>query len=187
MPNAEYLTAFASIATFLVIAVTAIAAVVQLRHIHGANQLTGLLHVTEAWRSEALQSANKFIQEELPQRLLDPAYRAELMGPDPDRRSHPELLVADMIEQTGSYIKYGMIDGEQFLDLTNSYIVHMWVNLKEVVLLRRAGSGSNSMYENLEYLAVLAQDFDERFKDGNYPRGARRLVSDAEWQNVDLR
>jgi hypothetical protein len=186
MPSAEYLTAFASIATFLVIAVTAIVGVIQLRHIHGANQLTGLLHLTEAWRSDALQGANKFIREELPGKLRDPKYRAELMVPDPDRRTHPELMVADMLEQTGSYVKYGMIDGEQFLDLTNSYIIHMWDSLKEVVLLRRAASGGNSMYENLEYLAVRAQDFENRFKDGNYPRGTRRLVSDAEWQNVDV-
>jgi hypothetical protein len=108
------------------------------------------------------------------------------MGPDPDRRTHPELFVADMLEQTGSYIKYGMIDGEQFLDLTNTYIIHTWANLKEVVLLRRAASGSSSMYENLEYLTVLAQDFENRFKDGNYPRGMRRLTTDAEWQNGDI-
>jgi len=186
MPSAEYLTAFASIATFLVIAATAIAAFIQLRHIHGANQLAGLLHLTQAWRSDEFQSANTFIREELPARLRDPVFRAQLTGPDPDRRNHPELYIADMLEQTGSYIKYGMIDGEQFLDLTNSYIIHTWNNLKEVVLLRRAAGGGNSMYENVEYLAVRALDFEKRFPEGNYPRGTRRLVSETEWRNVDL-
>lgn len=32
------------------------------------------------------------------------------MSPNPDRRAHKELLVADMLEQTGSYIKYGGTD-----------------------------------------------------------------------------
>ena len=186
MPSAEYLTAYASIATFLVIAATAIAAFIQLRHIHGANQLAGLLHLTEAWRGDMFQSANTFIREELPARLRDPAFRAQLAGPDPDRRNHPELFIADMLEQTGSYIKYGMIDGEQFLDLTSSYIIHTWDNLKEVVLLRRAASGGNAMYENLEYLAVRAQDFENRFPNGNYPRGIRRLIAESEWRNVDI-
>lgn len=182
MPSAEYLTAYATIATFLVIAATAIAAFIQLRHIHGANQLTGLLNLTEAWRGDVFQAANTFVREELPARMQDPAFRAQLIRPDPDRRYHPELFVADMLEQTGSYIKYGMIDGEQFLDLTNSYIIHTWDNLREVVLLRRAASGGNSMYENFEYLAVLAQDFESKFTGGNYPRRMRRLISDAEWQ-----
>src|SRR5436305_12465764 len=108
MPSAEYLAAFASIATFLVIAATAIAAFIQLRHIHGANQLAGLLHLTETWRSDAFQSANTFIRDELAGRLRDPAFRRQLLRADPDRRSHPELYIADMLEQTGSYIKYGM-------------------------------------------------------------------------------
>jgi len=42
------------------------------------------------------------------------------------------------------------------------------------------------MYENLEYLAVRAQDFENRYSDGNYPRGMRRLISDSEWQHVDI-
>lgn len=184
MPSAEYLTAFASIGTFFVIAATAITAIIQLRHIHGANQLTGLLHLTEAWRSDQLQRANRFIHEELAQRLRDPEYRTELMRPDPDRRTHDELIVADMLEQTGSYIKYGMIDGEQFLDLTFGYVIHMWNCLREVVALRRAAGNTNAMYENFEYLASLALALEKKLKQGNYPRGARRLMAEDEWRKL---
>ncbi len=185
--SAEYLSAYAAIGTFLVIAITAIAAVIQLRHIRGANQLTGLLHLTEAWRGDAIQQANRFIQEELPARLRDADYLAELMGPDPSRRTHPELLVADMLEQTGSYIKYGMIDGQQFLDITASYVDHMWNSLKDVVALRRAAIGSASLYENFEYLAVLAQDFHAKHKKDNYPRGVRRLMTEPQWRELAAR
>jgi len=41
----EVLSTTAAIGTFVVIAATAIAAVVQLRHLHASNQLTGLLTV----------------------------------------------------------------------------------------------------------------------------------------------
>ncbi len=185
--RAEYLSAYAAIGTFLVIAITAIAAVIQLRHIRGANQLTGLLHLTEAWRGDAIQQANRFIHEELPARLRDPGYLAELMAPDPNRRTHPELLVADLLEQTGSYIKYGMIDGQQFLDIVAGYVTHMWECLKDVVALRRVASNSASVYENFEYLAVLAQDFYANHKGGNFPRGVRRLMSETEWRELAAR
>jgi len=185
--SAEYLSAYAAIGTFLVIAITAIAAVIQLRHIRGANQLTGLLHLTEAWRGDAIQQANKFIHEELPTRLRDANYRAELMAPDPSRRTHPELLVADLLEQTGSYIKYGMIDGQQFLDIVAGYVTHMWDCLKGVVALRRVATNSSSLYENFEYLAVLAQDFYAKHKGGNYPPGVRRLLSEPEWCELAAR
>jgi len=178
--SAEYLTAYASIGTFLVIAITAIAAVIQLRHIRGANQLTGLLHLTELWRGEEVQQANKFIQDDLAARLRDPSYGAELMTPNPSRRTHPELLVADMLEQTGSYIKYGMIDGQQFLDISGGYVRNIWDSLKPVVAKRRVATNSSSMYENFEYLAVLEQDFRAKHGTDNYPRGVRRLMDEKE-------
>ena len=182
--SAEYLTAYASIGTFVVIAITAIAAVVQLRHIRGANQLTGLLHVTQTWRGDEIQEANRFIHAELPAKLKDPVYRAELSAPDPDRRAHIELLVADMLEQTGSYIKYGMLDGQQFIDITGGYVRHMWESLKPVVTLRRAAMKSASLYENFEYLAVLEQDFSAKHGGDNYPRGVRRLMNESEWRDL---
>lgn len=182
--SAEYLSAYAAIGTFIVIAITALAAVVQLRHIRGANQLTGLLHVTEAWGGEHIQGANRFINTELPARLRDPQYRSELMSPDPDRRAHKELIVADILEQTGSYIKYDMIDGQQFLDITGGYVRHMWDRLRPVVAMRRVATNSASLYENFEYLAVLEQDFRAKHGGDNYPRGVRRLMSEAEWREL---
>ena len=182
--TAEYLSAYAAIGTFVVIAITAIAAVVQLRHIRGSNQLAGLLHVTEMWRGDAIQQANKFIDEDLAERLRAPSYRAELMERVPSRRTHPELLVADMMEQTGSYIKYGMIDGQQFLDITGNYVEHMWARLKEVVAIRRVATNSAALYENFEYLAALEQDFRAKHAADNYPRGVRRLMPEAEWREL---
>ena len=185
--TAEYLAAFASVGTFVVIAITAIAAVVQLRHIRSANQLTGALHVTERFRSDEIQSATRFIYDQLPARLREPAYRAELMFPGSlDRRSHPELFVCDMFEQTGSYIKHGMLDASQFLDFAGSYARDMWGQLREVVALRRAGTNDAATYENFEYVAALADDYSGAHGGGTYPRGARRLLPDEEWRALQV-
>ncbi|MBC5807460.1 MAG: hypothetical protein DLM53_09665 [Candidatus Eremiobacter antarcticus] len=174
----EYLTAIASIGTFIVIAVTALAAIVQLRHIRASNQLTGVMQYTKLFESEQIQKANKFIQEELASKLRDAQYRRELFTRNPDRRQHVELAVADWCEQAGSYIKYGLIEKDQFLDLSGAYVASMWQALKEVVAIRRVAAGQE-MYVNFEYLAALERKV-VKGPDAFYPKGVQRLLSEAE-------
>jgi hypothetical protein len=175
----EEITALASLGTFVVIAVTAIAAVIQLRHNRAANQLAGVLEYIKLWETEAIQQANVFIQGELEEKLRDPVYRRELFQQSVGRTGHPELIVADWCEQAGSYIKYGLIAPEQFLDLAGAYVGSMWQALKEVVAIRRA-VGGRAMYENFEYLAVLQQRWESTHRAGNYPRNFPRLLSESE-------
>lgn len=181
--TAEAIGAFSSVATFVVIGVTAIAALVQLRHIRTANQLTGLLHYISRWESDAVQSASSFVESQLKAKLKDPNYRASLWHHNPDRREHPELRVADWCEQMGSYIKYGMIAEGQYLDLGGWYILSMWEQLQDVVAIRRAVSGS-AMYENFEFLAARSKAFADAHPDGNYPRGVPRLMPDEVWKKL---
>ena len=182
--TAETLSALASVGTFVVIGVTAIAALVQLRHIRAANQLTGLLQYITRWESDAIQSANEFVETQLPERLKDTAFRAGLWQHNPDRREHPELRVADWCEQMGSYIKYGMIAEEQYLDLGGLYVSSMWRQLEEVVAIRRAAANTAAMYENFEFLAARVKVWDQRHSVGNYPRGTTRLMPDEVWQRL---
>jgi hypothetical protein len=178
----ETLSAIASIGTFLVIGVTAVAALVQLRHIRSANQLAVLLQYIARWESDTVQSATGFVETELSAKLKYPEYRSSLWLYNPDRRLHPELRVADWCEQMGSYIKYGMVSESQYLDLGAWYITSMWDRLRDVVAIRRAATGTNAVYENFEYIATRAQAFTESHPGGNYPRGVARLMPDEEWK-----
>jgi hypothetical protein len=180
----EVIAAIASIGTFVVVGVTAIAALVQLRHIRAANQLTGLLEYTARWQSDEVQSGTLFVETQLPAKLRDPDYRASLLQINPDRRSHPELKVADWFEQMGSFIKYGLIAESQYMDLAQGYTRSMWEQLREVVALRRAAVANNSMYENFEYLAARSKMFNAGRNHTNYPRGTPRLMRDEEWQQL---
>ncbi|MDQ6766619.1 MAG: hypothetical protein M3Z41_02290 [Candidatus Eremiobacteraeota bacterium] len=175
----DYLTAFASLGTFLVIAVTAIAAVVQLRHIRASNQLAGMLYYVKFWETDAFQRANTFINVELAAKLRDPDYRRELLGGTIDRTAHPELVAADWCEQAGSCIKYGLIAEAQFLDLCGAYVDGTWEALKEVVAIRRVALGP-ALYENFEYIAALGKRWGRTHKRGNYPNRVPRLLSDEE-------
>jgi|SRR5215469_1782825 len=83
----EIVSTAASVATFIVIAATAIAAIVQLRHLRTSNQLAGLLNILgrsedpifAEWRDET-----KKIAEE---RINDPAFRRALEHGDYSRSS----------------------------------------------------------------------------------------------------
>lgn len=180
----ETLSAIAAVGTFIVIAVTAFAALVQLRHIRAGNQLTGLLHHVARWESDELQSAAEFVENELPSKLKDPEFLESLWARNPDRRVHQELRVADWCEQMGSYIKYGMLSEAQYLDLGASYVDSMWDQLREVILIRRAATGANAMFENFEFIAARAKAFVAAHPTGNYPRHVKHLMLEEEWRKI---
>lgn len=174
----------AAVGTLVVIAATAAAALVQLRHIRAANQLTGLLNFTEAFESDAIQGANAFIHRELPQRLRETSFVQGLLEINTDRREHPELRVCDFMEQQGSYIKFGMIDKDQYIDLTGAYVSSMWDALQSVIALRRAARNSGAMYENFEYIASLAR---HRRPAQIYPDRVEVLLPEAQWRDLAQR
>jgi hypothetical protein len=180
--TAEWVTAFATVGTFVVIAASAFAALIQLRHIRSANQLSGLLKFTEVFESDTIQSANRFIEHELATKLTDPEFVRELLHVNTDRRDHPELRVCDFMEQQGSYIKFGMIDKEQYIDIVGAYVRSMWSALQEVVALRRAARNSATMYENFEFLASLAQMHVAAPQV--YPHGVPVLMPEEMWRSM---
>lgn len=179
--SAEWVSALAAAGTLIVIAASAFAALIQLRHIRAANQLTGLLHFTAVFESDDIQSANAFIEHELPHKLRDGAFVKGLLEVNTDRREHPELRVCDFMEQQGSYIKYGMIDRAQYTDLVGAYVTSMWQALRDVVALRRAARENPAMYENFEFLASLAAKAQGNAAQ-QYPGGVPALLPEAEWR-----
>jgi hypothetical protein len=181
----EWVAAIAAVGTLIVIAASAFAALVQLRHIRSANQLTGLLHFSEVFESDEIQGATNFIEHRLSDKLRDPDFVKGLLEVNTDRREHPELRVCDFLEQQGSYIKYGMIDRDQYIDLVGAYVTSMWEALKEVVALRRVARDTGTMYENFEFLACLAKL--QRIVPQKYPHGVEPLMPETKWRSIAKR
>ncbi len=75
----ELVNTFATLGTFVVIAATAIAAVVQLRHMRGSNQITALNELRETMETPDFQATSHFVGSELPAKLRDPAFRYQLV------------------------------------------------------------------------------------------------------------
>ena len=70
--SAEWVTAIATLGTFIVIAASAVAALMQLRHMRGSNQIVALTECRETMESETFQNAREFVLMVLPELLKDP-------------------------------------------------------------------------------------------------------------------
>src|SRR5579864_8417821 len=164
----ELVNTLASLGTFVVIALTAVAALVQLRHLRSSNQLAGLLHTVRVFEDKDFQSKLTWLRDEFPAKMKDPKFLAELHDPGAlSRTDHPELAIADLWEQTGVYIKYGLVSEEAFMDLVGGSVLHLWNEVADAIRIRREVT-SDAAYENFEYVAARALEWRKHHLT-NYP------------------
>lgn len=169
--------------TFVVIAVTAVAAIIQLRHLRAGNQLTALITVLEDWQKSDLQGHLRFVRHELATKFDDPAFLAEIDA-SPDRTKHPWLHICDYFEQLGGFVRYGLIDKQSCLSIS-CYTFSSLCSLMQPCIDRyRIVRGQDAIYENFEYLAVLGRQWIQAHPNGDWPRGLPRF---AELQSADSR
>jgi hypothetical protein len=169
----EAVSAYAALGTFVVITSTAIAALVQLRHLRQSNQLSGLLSVLELFQEPHFHELIDYVRTDLATRMEDPAFRAGLTKVPVDRREHPEFHLCELYEEIGSYVRGGLIDEKLFL-LGHWYNVILYWKLLEpsIAIGRRIRP---SIFENFEYLAARAQAWSDSHPHGNYPASTPRM------------
>ncbi|MGC1381811.1 MAG: hypothetical protein WA814_12410 [Candidatus Baltobacteraceae bacterium] len=169
----EFWSTLASVATFVVIGVTAVAAFVQLRHIRRANQLAGLQGIFDMIQDPGVRELINYVRHDLGDRMKDKEFRESLTAIPIDRREHPELFLCDMYNHIGSFVRSGLIDERVYLQ-TDWYNVSLyWDLLRDVVVQARRTRPYN--FENFEWLAARAQTWIEAHPQGDYPPGARRM------------
>jgi hypothetical protein len=182
---AQVATAVGQIGTFVVVGGSVIAALVQLRHMRGGNQLQALLSLEHDFRGPQLQAALTYVQEHLPQRLEDPAYRRDLdqLGfIDPE--VHPEMVACNWLNEMGTLVKRNLVSEDTFMDLFGRLIVHCWKHLSPAIAIMRRKRGQ-AQYHDFEYLAVRAAAWLQRNPQGTAPRPfARAEVADP-WLAID--
>lgn len=165
-----------SAATLVVIAATAIAAIVQLRHLRSGNQLGAVLTVMQEWSKPEMQAAYASFAHDLPSNLSDPEYVKEISTTQSvDRASHPEFLVFDFWEQIGTFAKHGLIDEGILLDVVAAQVQNAWQRGWPVIEIVRRYHGPAAA-ENFEYLAVRSKRWSEKYPQGTYPSGLPRMT-----------
>ena len=176
--NWEEVSAVSTFITMIVIAMSAIAAVIQLRHMRAGNSIVGFLGLMDKWASPEARARQTFVfGGELDRKLTDPQYRAELTRMQPDRLAHPELEYLDFWESLGGLVKMGYFSEDLVMESGGPVGVAAWEKLKPVIALIRSTRGPTA-YDNFEYLVSRAKMWEARHPNGVFPKGTPRLAVD---------
>lgn len=180
----ELINAVASLLTVCIIAATAIAAMAQLRHLRAGNQISAMLSIGEELSAERFVAAGQLVRRRLPDLVDDPEYRsynaARDAGGYPKNNADFEELrtalntICNAFEELGILVKNGIVDAGLFLD-RYSWVIHGWWSLTEKsVADAREATGQVAVWENFEYLAVMARDW-MRTHPSTFPKGMARM------------
>jgi hypothetical protein len=170
--NAEWVTALSTLGTFVVIAASAIAALLQLRHTRGSNQIVALTECREKLESNEFQDARRFVQRDLQKVLEDPEMVAALHDPVLPDDFRPAVYVANFFESMGAFVRYNIIDRKIACDLWCGVVLASWNALLPVTRIRR--EYDPGIRENFEYLAVLSKRFTDKYPT-SFPAGVERM------------
>ena len=177
----EAISAATALLTLLVIAATAVAAIIQLRHMRAGNTISGFIGVMDRWASaEGRALQNYVLGGELEQRLQEPAYRAELASGRPDRLKHPEVAYLDFWESVGMFVKLDYFPEAAMFESGGPIAIMAWEKLKPVIALIRRTRGSTA-YDNYEYLVSRAMKWEATHPDGYFPKGTPHLPVPDPW------
>jgi hypothetical protein len=70
------------------------------------------------------------------------------------------------------------------MQLWSGIVIQSWEKLAPIAAIARRGQG-DLVWENFEYLMVLASDWTAAHPKGTYPAGMRRIDLEDEWLDAD--
>jgi hypothetical protein len=168
----EILNTVAAIGTFIVIGATAIAAVIQLRHMRASNQLEGLLSVLARVEDANFNAWLTETQRQLPELMADPDYVRSVVDNTFDRNV-AWLQLGNSYDWVGSLVKNRLIPEDAFMDVYAFRIIQAWELMEPISVLARHNVGVG-VWENFEYLYIRGVDWTVRHPNGSFPKHVRR-------------
>jgi hypothetical protein len=168
----ELINTIAAAGTFLVIATTAIAAIIQLRHMRASNQLEGLLSVLARVEDANFNNWLTETQRQLPGMLSDADYIRSIIDNTFDRNV-AWLQLGNSYDWVGSLVKNRLIPIDAFLDVYAFRIVQAWDLMKPFTVLARYNVGKG-VWENFEFLYINGLAWTQKHTTGNYPKHVAR-------------
>ena len=180
----EVLSTGAAVGTFVVITATAIAALVQLRHMRSSNQITALTEFRETWDSDRFAAARRCL-DDVVSKLSDPKVRMALMARPLPAEYRPVLNLGNLFDNLGTFVRFGMIDAIIVSNMWARTTRFTWAQMQPVIAILRRSATNKETFAHFEYLAVLAEDFLARRASSTYPRGVRRLPMPDPWLEDD--
>jgi len=169
----EGLNTAAAVGTFLVIGATAIAALVQLRHMRVNNQIEGLLSVLARVEDEHFNTWVSQAQEDVPKLIADPDYVKSVIDNTFDRDT-AWLQMGNSYDWVGLMVLNRLIPEESMLGVYSFRIIQAWEILAPIIPVARYGVG-DCVWENFEYLYIRAKEWSKKHPQGTFPKSLRRV------------
>lgn len=177
--SADWLTAIATAGTFVVIAASAVAALLQIRHMRSGNAISLFTAYNNEFDTAEFQLAFAYVRSELPVRLNEDAVLDALAQAPPFVDEFAAIrTIANFFEDMGAFVLAHLLDGRIVCMLYSENVTSAWKSIAPVAALLRHKLETPAIWENFEYLAVLSEDFIERYPNGMYPRSLRRMPAD---------
>lgn len=175
----EVWSTLASVGTFIVIAATAVAAIIQLRHARSGNQIAALQELRDAFQSREFSDAMTFLDTHIAEFVKDPEFRFQFANRAARTEEYHEAisyarLIGNYFEDMGALVAAGLLDRELTCMIYSNDIARAWEALEPIIGIGRR-YGGKAIWENFEYVAMLTKRWMEAHPDGGYPRGAPRL------------
>lgn len=178
--------AFAPIITAAIIAATAVAALIQLRHMRAANHISAMWSVHQMFSDDEYVDAMQYLRNNLQALLEDEPFRAYVTSTtrghgftDPPEAyvmaTRSATLIGNTIEALGNMIIIGLLDREIFLRGYAWIIDRVWRMLEPYIRLIRKAEGGDGLWEDFEYLTVRSREWIKRHPV-SYPRGYGRIL-----------
>jgi hypothetical protein len=146
----------------------------QVDHLRRTTQLEGTMKIFAQLGSPEQVAARRFVAMELPIRLRDPEFRAEMahISYAANLEEHHELAVLRLMEMIGVYIKHGLLDEEIVFDFWIPAVQMMWEELdgQGVIAAHRQTAGAD-MWANFEDLYRRAARWEAKHDGGAPPKG----------------
>lgn len=174
----EWVGAIAAIGTFVVIAASAIAALIQMRHMRSANQIALFTAYNTEFDSPQFASAFAYVRTDLPKHEFTREELDNLVNGIYLGRLHDARTIGNFFEDMGSFVLTGVLHRSIVCNLYSQNVLDAWRALAPMVYFVRKHRNMVGIWENFEYLAVLAESFTAQHPNGVYPRGLRRMRPD---------
>ena len=184
--SSETLTAVASVATTVVIAATAIAAMIQLRHMRAANSIQAILSFREMLEDDVHRDAANLLRSgDMARALEEPAFRQylyrmanKLPSPPADERylrlHQASIAIGNSFELIGGMVRNQVVTPEIFLPNYWWVVSNHWGNLESFIAMMREYQDSPGLYVDFEYLTVLSRQWGDKHPD-SYAPGVPRI------------
>lgn len=163
----------ASLATLFVVAITAYAAIRQMRHMRSGNQVAALLPLIEQYRSPEMQASMQYLLMQMNQDLKDPQNRAGVIARPASGPCRAALPIMNFYESCGALVCARVID----LELLLRYFLlpsECWEIAGTYIILTRQSRG-DEVFENLEAMVALEHKYAQHRGTSLYPKGLPRV------------